>query len=68
MQAPGPAPGDATRLPFTIGHENAGWDLPANVLDDCSTSSDIRVRGTRVMSRAESEDSGGVLTEAIKKG
>ena len=25
MQAPGPAPGDATRLPFTIGHENAGW-------------------------------------------
>jgi alcohol dehydrogenase, propanol-preferring len=25
MQAPGPAPGDSTRLPFTLGHENAGW-------------------------------------------
>ena len=25
MQAPPPAPGDGTRLPFTLGHENAGW-------------------------------------------
>lgn len=25
MQAPGPPPGVGTRLPFTLGHENAGW-------------------------------------------
>ncbi|MGW3730796.1 alcohol dehydrogenase catalytic domain-containing protein, partial [Streptomyces sp. NPDC000851] len=25
MEAPGPAPGFATKLPFTLGHENAGW-------------------------------------------
>ncbi|MES9525155.1 NAD(P)-dependent alcohol dehydrogenase [Streptomyces capoamus] len=25
MEAPGPAPGLATELPFTLGHENAGW-------------------------------------------
>jgi propanol-preferring alcohol dehydrogenase len=25
MQAPAHAPGDGTRLPFTLGHENAGW-------------------------------------------
>ncbi|MGW0231480.1 alcohol dehydrogenase catalytic domain-containing protein [Actinopolymorpha singaporensis] len=25
MHAAGPAPGNQTRLPFTLGHENAGW-------------------------------------------
>ncbi|WP_431904891.1 NAD(P)-dependent alcohol dehydrogenase [Nonomuraea sp. bgisy101] len=25
MEAPAPAPGEGTRLPFTLGHENAGW-------------------------------------------
>ncbi|WP_028804918.1 NAD(P)-dependent alcohol dehydrogenase [Streptomyces sp. 142MFCol3.1] len=25
MEAPGPPPGLATELPFTLGHENAGW-------------------------------------------
>ncbi|MER7149863.1 NAD(P)-dependent alcohol dehydrogenase [Streptomyces lydicus] len=25
MEAPGPPPGFATELPFTLGHENAGW-------------------------------------------
>ncbi|MFF4736109.1 alcohol dehydrogenase catalytic domain-containing protein [Streptomyces sp. NPDC001262] len=25
MEAPGPPPGLVTELPFTLGHENAGW-------------------------------------------